>query len=194
MYYNIRMDKDFLIDTTKQIYRVTLLFPKKEPLRYNTRETANNVFNNYILKRKLFEEGKQKERYQKVLFEVQKDLDVLFGQLEVAKYQNWVSHFEILELQEKYQKIDLEIKKEIKELVFEKNNVKKEEKPEKIDPRKEKILETLKSKEKAQVRDIVEVLPKVSKRTIRRDFNDLMEKGIIRRIGTGNETFYSLNS
>jgi len=194
LYYNIRMDKDFLIDTTKQIYRVTLLFPKKEPLRYNTRETANNVFNNYILKRKLFEEGKQKERYQKVLFEVQKDLDVLFGQLEVAKYQNWVSHFEILELQEKYQKIDLEIKKEIKELVFEKNNVKKEEKPEKIDPRKEKILETLKSKEKAQVRDIVEVLPKVSKRTIRRDFNDLMEKGIIRRIGTGNETFYSLNS
>ncbi len=192
-----------LIDNTKHLYRLTLLFPKKEPLRYKAREIGNNILNNYSLKQRLLSENPgyfakdQKTRYQEVLFEIQKDLDILFNQLEIAKYQNWASYFEVLELQEKYQKTDLEIKKEIKELVFNKNT-KKEEKPvekkeAKLEPRKEKIIEAMKNQEKLQVQDIVKILPSVSKRTIRRDFNDLMEKRIIKRIGKGNETFYALN-
>ncbi len=192
-----------LIDNTKHLYRLTLLFPKKEPLRYKARETASNILNNYTLRKRLLSENPgyfakdQKTRYQEVLFEIQKDLDILFNQLEIAKYQNWASYFEVLELQEKYQKTDLEIKKEIKELVFNKNTEKKplvEKKTTKLDPRKEKIIEAIKNQEKVQVQDIVKVLPSVSKRTIRRDFNDLMEKGIIKRIGKGNETFYALSS
>jgi len=188
-----------LIEITKHLYRLTLLFPKKEPLRYKARETANNILNNYSLKKRLVSENPgyfakdQKTRYQEVLFEIQKDLDILFNQLEIAKYQNWASYFEVLELQEKYQKIDMENKAEIKELVFKKETPKKENSVQKFDPRKEKIMEVLKNKEKIQVQDIIKVLPIVSKRTIRRDFNDLIKKGIIKRVGKGNETFYALN-
>ncbi len=187
-----------LIEITKHLYRLTLLFPKKEPLRYKARETANNILNNYSLKKRLVSENPgyfakdQKIRYQEVLFEIQKDLDILFNQLEVAKYQNWASYFEVLELQEKYQKIDAENKAEIKELVFKKETPKKEKSVQKLDPRKEKIIEILKNQEKIQVQDVIRVLPNVSKRTIRRDLNDLIESGIVKRIGQNNETFYSL--
>ncbi len=193
------MEKDFLIETTKHLYRLTLLFPKKEPLRYKTREIGNIIFNNYILKERLLTDKSQKNRYHQVLFEIQKDLDILLSQLEIAKYQNWASHFEILELQEKYQKIDTEIKQAIKELVFIKTEPKEvKEKPVErkinvdFNSRQENIVSVLKNKEKIQVKDIITVLPNVTKRTIRRDLNDLMEKGVIKRIGQNNETFYAL--
>ncbi len=200
MYYNIVMEKGFLIEATKHLYQLTLLFPKKEPLRYKLREKANDLLDNYLLKERLtannpgsFAEN-QTARYHHSLFEIQKNIDTLLSQLEIVKYQNWVSYFEVLELQEKYQKVDLSIKGEIKEIVFETKEVKREEPAlKKLDSRKEKIIEVLKNKEKIQVKDIVEILPKVSKRTIRRDFNDLIEKGIIKRIGSNNETFYALN-
>ncbi|MDD5606604.1 MAG: DeoR family transcriptional regulator [Candidatus Pacebacteria bacterium] len=186
-----------LIEITKHLYKLTLLFPKKEPLRYRVRETANNILNNYSLKKRLVSSNPgyfakdQKTRYQEVLFEIQKDLDILFNQLEIAKYQNWASYFEVLELQQNYQKIDIENKTEIKELIFQKNN--KKEPVEKLDSRKEKIIQILKEKEKIQVQDIIKILPGFSKRTIRRDFNDLIEKSIIKRIGKNNETFYTIN-
>ena len=37
------MDKDFLIQLTTELYRLTLLFPKKEPLRYKMRELADEI-------------------------------------------------------------------------------------------------------------------------------------------------------
>ncbi len=59
--------------------------------------------------------------------------------------------------------------------------------------RQQKILEVLKEKGKAQVGDFTKIFPSTSKRTLRRDFRCLMEKGLVERIGEKNETFYQFN-
>ena len=37
------MDKEYLIQLAKNAYNLTLLFPKKDPLRYKVRELADEV-------------------------------------------------------------------------------------------------------------------------------------------------------
>ena len=62
-----------------------------------------------------------------------------------------------------------------------------------LSTRQEKILEFLKSKEKAQVWELQKMLPEpVTKRTLRRDMDDLMQKGRVERQGEWNGVFYKL--
>ena len=42
------MNKDFLIQLTNDLYKLTLLFPKKEPLRYKMRELADEILANSL--------------------------------------------------------------------------------------------------------------------------------------------------
>lgn len=58
--------------------------------------------------------------------------------------------------------------------------------------RQGKILEILSNKEKAQVSDIIKEIPKVTKRTIRRDLDDLLKRGQIIRSGEWNQVFYKI--
>ena len=58
--------------------------------------------------------------------------------------------------------------------------------------RQKKILEILQEKRNAQVKDFKEIFPSVSKRTLRRDFRYLMEKGLVQRVGERNSTYYQL--
>jgi len=37
------MDPNHLLQITNELYRLTLLFPKKEPLRYKMRELADDI-------------------------------------------------------------------------------------------------------------------------------------------------------
>ncbi len=212
------MDKDKIIELTNKIYRMTLLFPKKEPLRYKMREVSDDVlaglvtwevFHNPNPGRFLAVENSKKKD---LIFVVEKDFEILKSYFEVTKWQNWLSYFDVLELEEEYDKIKSNFKKEIEDLEEgEKNleieplfptsktegdrvsvtNVEKEKK-EKLDPRKEKILEILKEKGRAQVWEVKEILPEVSKRTLRRDFDQLLKLGLVERIGERNNTFYQL--
>jgi len=59
-----------------------------------------------------------------------------------------------------------------------------------LERRQKKILEVLKEKGKAQVGDFKMIFPAISKRTLRRDFRDLMEKGLVERMGEKNATIY----
>ena len=62
-----------------------------------------------------------------------------------------------------------------------------------LSARQEKILEFLKTKEKAQVWELQKMLPEpVTKRTLRRDMDDLMQKGRVERQGEWNGVFYKL--
>jgi len=175
-YYS--MDKQEIIELTNKIYQITLLFPKKEPLRYKMREVADEVL-----------AGAEIQQF-----------EVLDSYFEVAKWQNWVSYFDILELQEKYAKIKDAFRQEGGEIVEEKSL--KIEFPakiplgpvstEKLDERKEKILDILREMGRVQVYQVKEILPQVSKRTLRRDFDKLLRQGLVERIGQRNETFYQL--
>ena len=58
--------------------------------------------------------------------------------------------------------------------------------------RQNRIMEFLKEKGDAQVWEIQEIFPGVSKRTIRRDFVSLLKQGLIERTGERNTTAYRL--
>lgn len=240
------MDKDNIIQLTNKLYRLTLLFPKKEPLRYKMREIADDVLANLVVWEVFQASNPNKfigmeKREKELIFAIEKDLEVLNSYFEVAKWQTWVSFFDILEIEEEYDKIKRKVEEKAERFedkipekiskqigtssvnTIEKRTEKEKEEnshfkvdqitdktEESLDSRplalrvvlrksvrtelgserKAKILEILKEKGKVQVGEISEILPNVSKRTIRRDFVQLLDQGLIERIGEKNDTFY----
>ena len=176
------MDRNFLIKLTNNIYQLTLLFPKKEPLRYRMRELADEILANF---------------YKDQNPEIFKNLEVLDSFFEVAQNQNWASQNDILFLREEYSKLRGDFKNfEQPTQALEKiEAVPTEAKfaSQFSNSRQAKILEYLKEKGRAQVWEIKQVFPEVSKRTLRRDFEQMVNQGIIIRIGERNSTFYRLN-
>jgi len=61
-----------------------------------------------------------------------------------------------------------------------------------ISGRQKKILQILSEKGKAQVSDFKTVLTDVTKRTIRRDLDELLKNGEIIRVGEWNQVFYQV--
>ena len=189
------IEKNFLIQLTTNLYQLTLLFPKKEPLRYKMREVADEILTSF-LKKKISQNP------------VLEDLEILDSFFEIAKDQNWVAQDKILTLQKAYrilkskaeESIRESLQLEVKKATLPANSVilppdsssKKEEPSFRLNPRQEKIIEFLKENEKAQVWQIKQIFPNVSKRTLRRDFKFLLKQGIIERIGERNDTFYAL--
>jgi hypothetical protein len=166
------MDRAFLIQLTNAVYRLTLFFPKKEPLRYKMREVAVDIL------------AKTDE----------KDLEILNSFFEVALIQNWVKPADILTLKGEYDSLkgrlseqepissEPEASKEM--TIFNHNN----------SERKDKIMTFLKEKDKVQVWQVKEILPEVSKRTLRRDFEDMVGQGLVERVGEKNDTFYKIKT
>ena len=69
----------------------------------------------------------------------------------------------------------------------------KQKKPVQFTTRQRKIVEFLEKNERAQVMDLQTVLPDITKRTIRRDLDELLESGKIIRQGDFNQIFYKIN-
>lgn len=209
---------------TIKMYKLTLLFPKKEPLRYKIRAasldvlsdlTAWNILNAENDANFIFEDDNQTDE---LIFCAYRDLNTLNNYLEVAKWQNWISYFEVLKIQQECAIIISNFKMEAKRAKQAKppknlaklaHLIEKKEfaapppasNPQNIGKaniqlteRGEKILKILKEKGRAQVWEISELFPKISKRTIRRDFVELLEMGLIKRIGEKNNTFYELEA
>ena len=161
------MDKEYLTSLTEQIYRISILFPKKDPLRYKIREVAVEILEK-ILENKISQNP------------VIHDLEILDSFLEIAKSQNWASPKEIEEIQENYKKIKEEIFQKIAR--------------ESLNSRQEKILQILKERGKIQIWQLKEFFPQVSKRTLRRDLLKLISLGHVLRTGQGPETFYQIEN
>lgn len=205
---NTAMEKAHLLEMTNELYRLTLLFPKKEPLRYKMREVADEILANCLrwnLKQgseKIFSGYKMDTATPKIgINDLIGELEVLDGFFELVRAQNWVKSADLLTLQQKYQKLKEELKgNSTLNLTFKPKIEKKE--TEKIvaketigvgaEARQKKILEILREKGRAQVWEIKEIFPGISKRTLRRDFESLLKRGMVERIGERNNTFYRL--
>jgi hypothetical protein len=199
------MDKDYLLKTTTNLYRLTLLFPKKESLRFKTRELAGDIM------AKGTELLIGLDQPQNIFSDLKGDLEIMDSYLELAKNQDWVSPFDVLEIQQEYANIMKQVK------LMEESNIPLAEKSIKLDfpqeqpeksenrnifdgeagskeTRQQKILELLRSRESVQVGELMQVFPNVSKRTLRRDFECLLAKGIVNRLGEKSSTFYKLRA
>ena len=198
------MNKENLTQLTIKLYSLTLLFPKKEPLRYKLRELADETFTNYLRVNNSSDyknKGNLIKGFENPYPQVLESLEMLDALLEIAKVQNWVSPSEILNLQGEYNKIrkDIETPIQLPQHYETQGNENSEAKEaillnpaSTINERQRKILEILKEKEKVQAWELKRVIPEVSKRTIRRDFEHLLRQGLIARIGERNDTFYQL--
>ena len=246
------MDKNTFIALARNIYQLTLLFPKKEPLRYKLREASDDLVFEFIMK-----ENDYAGRMRRIF-------EVMTSYLEIAADQDWVAPVKIAEIENENKRIKQKLdeiemissaksesaacqnncvapKSETLErsapiagkdfiLVPEKETVSELVSPPRdlmapensaapaiveifaVDEqtaaaesgiggeqtaltasqiaRQNRIMEFLKEKGRAQVWEIQNIFPRVSKRTIRRDFCSMLEQGLIERTGERNTTAY----
>ncbi len=140
------MDKNYFINLTQKLYRLTFFFPEREPLRYKIREMADQILSNLVL----ILEGKIEERMDSS-FDVEKNIEMLDVLLELAKTQLWVGKEEIDKVQDNYAVIKREIE-EFNEILRKKMALREEkklltEKAERIEEERKKYQEQLRLQE-----------------------------------------------
>lgn len=145
------MDKNNLIEITNQLYQLTLLFPKKEPLRYKMRELADEILVNFLRIKISSNPSFKAVEGALQLFE---DLEILDSYFAIANLQNWVTPSKLFSIREEYDRIKkylIELKKENSFAVNQEREQPVSEKKKDLNERQQKILEILREKEKAQV-------------------------------------------
>jgi len=163
------MERDKFIKLTNAVYKVLEYLPESDPLKNRAKEKALAVMDNPNLK----------------------DIDSLLNYLEIAKSQGWINGLSLLIIQNEYEKI----KRNLKPCVADSRGA------EKTEPvscqgwteRQKKILSFLEQNGKGQVSDLMSVLTNVTKRTIRRDIDELLKSGKVSRMGEFNQVFYTVN-
>lgn len=171
------MFEDFYKKLSLAVYRVTELFPEREPLKFQIRELANEILKCLLL-------GQDKEKCSFFL-------KVLENYFDLAEAQNWVDSRNFLVLRREYDKIKKTLGNRL--ISWEKTGKmvqRKSKKREVSQQRKGKILEVLREKKKIHLKEITQIFPEVSKRTLIRDLEELYQQGEIIRIGNGRSSCY----
>lgn len=194
------MQENFL-KTINTTYKLLDFFPEGDPLKNRAKERALLIMEKLTL--------------DAVSSGLMDDILVLESYLELGKYQGWIDTVNFLIIKKEYQLIEASLQKQItnyKSQIPNKfriqnskvQNFKNDEisdtqlrhkeiapkNAENYSVRQGKILRILAQKENAQVQDIIKEMPDITKRTIRRDLDDLLKKGRITRIGEFNQIFY----
>lgn len=168
------MQREFFLKLAYATYRVADILPENEEIKSNIKDTATSIVAHLLLP--------EKERdglY--VIKEVQR----LQEYFNTAKSKQWVNPENFLILEREYDKI-IRLSEQYQQI-----SVSIPSTPS-LSERQKKILEILRSKEKTQVWELQKVLPEVTKRTLRRDLDDLLQLNIVERQGEWNEVFYRL--
>ncbi|HQK63980.1 MAG TPA: DeoR family transcriptional regulator [Candidatus Staskawiczbacteria bacterium] len=175
------MNEDFL-KTINAVYMLAEYFPEIDPLTMKIKEKVLDISESYV-------SGKSQK----------KEIDILLNYLAIAKQLGWMNAMNYLIICKGLEDIKRglkelpvapdasvdEDKKENQKLVFPETNIK-------LSDRQQKIMEFLRQKQRAQVADLQQVLPDVTKRTIRRDLDELLTAGQIARMGEFNQIFYQI--
>jgi len=196
--YFMIFNRDHIIKLTLVLYQVTDRFPKNEPLRVKIREKANDILAFLVSINPTLELEKKAK--------IVENIRAIKAYFEIAKRQSWVDPKNFDVLKREYNKIYQEIKniKNIQRETFVnvQNSVKEAEAVSKTpstkkaavittkekdspEQRQKKILELIQKNGKINLTELKLLFPKVSPRTLRRDMENLINKGIItrRRLG-----------
>jgi len=168
---------------TNAVYRVLEFFPESDPLKNRAKDKALEIMHNPKVE----------------------DIDVLLGYLWIGKMQGWINSVNFLIISNEYEKLKGEIKftSEVRQSPIEEPvqfqflpkrvvESKKKSEESKLSGRQKQIVDYLNKNERGQVMDLQRVLPKVTKRTIRRDLDSLLEAGRVIREGDFNQVVYKL--
>ena len=170
-------------------YRIGDLFPGKEPLRWQIKESMGKI---------LFETIKSQflpDSKTLVFAEIQ----ALKTMLDIAENQNWINSKNILILKQEYDKLAQEMKQvsrsinapNMPEKPVEVVVKPKSQKPvmPKLSPekRQERIVSMLNFRKRINLSDLKKIFPQVGSRTLRRDMEALLEQGLITRKRNGQK-------
>ena len=184
------MEEKFL-KLTNSVYKVLEYFPEADPLKNRAKDKALVIMETLV-------EAAPRDGASLAL--LGRDIDILLGYLWIAKTQKWLNSVNYLIIANEYEKIKEDIKPVI-ELTKKLPGMDSAPQEPKTPPapilgvetdRQKQILEFLSKNEKGQVMDLQTVLPDITKRTIRRDLDELLESGKIVRVGDFNQVFYQI--
>lgn len=189
------------VKLTSAVYNLLEYFPEADPLKNKAKEKALAVLENlsliftdegWLSLKDYFSGNRERAKLQTL-----EDIKILLNCLKLAKLQGWINGVSFLIVLNEYEKIEKEIglpiivsdctQKPIKS-VLNSNS-----KNFKLSNRQSKIIEFLKKNQKAQVMDLMAVLPDVTKRTIRRDLDELLKMGKVAREGEFNQVLYKIS-
>ena len=203
------MNRNFFVRLTFAAHRVADALPQEEQIAQEIRDGANSILSNLLLfiDKEVVAAGKKRD----LLFQLERQIDILLVYLERAKEEGWVNPKNFSLLEEEYGNIQdlLRIFEEVspsegssqeskvstrkeKELIEEQVEVEKMEVVAPLSQRQRRIIEFLRAKENAQVWELQKVLPEVTKRTLRRDLDELLQKNLVERKGEWNSVSYEL--
>lgn len=192
------MNQDFFVKLTLGAYRVTDLLASQGYEKGEIRNLANSVLAGLIL----FSETNPvtQEQKQSLVPKIQGEIDSLVRYIVGLKGSSKVEPKYVLILEKEYQKV-------AKWLQEQQTQISMEELPKpglgapktvlgikenSLSERQKKIMGILQNKEKTQVWELQKVLTEVTKRTLRRDLDDLLQHNLIERKGEWNAVFYRL--
>jgi len=201
------MNKDYLIKLTFSVFRLAENWEETNFLKFQIINFANQILIDFILLSASNPEPKLKKGFLK-------NIELIQGVFIEARNQKLIERKQYLLFQKEYRRIKNIIEEPV---LFESKQVKgdKAEKKEKVisseteketiketalevepvkdlNERQKKILEILKNKPSVQVWELKQILSDVSKRTLRRDLDELLKIGLVKRQGEWNEVFYNL--
>ena len=206
--------KDKIIKLTNAVYNLLEYFPEADPLKNKAKEKALAIMENlslvfadegWVSLKDYFSGNREKAKLQTL-----EDVGIILNCLKLAKLQGWINGVSFLIIFNEYEKIRKEIGPPIIIPVFEETKklweggtptisgenfeISDRQSPplHKVTARQSKILEFLQQNQKAQVMDLMAVLPDVTKRTIRRDLDELLKMGKVVREGEFNQVLYRI--
>lgn len=205
------MNRNFFIRLTFAVHRVADALPGSERVAEEIRETANKILADLII---LFDkEAARQEKKHNLIDQLRRQIDILLAAFQEAKQRAWVKAENFSLLESEYAKI-----RDLFALMANVNGngpsgenqdkqgqtwhaSQKNEEGEEVagyratgglTRRQRKIVEFLQVKQKAQVWELQKVLPEVTKRTLRRDLDELLQKNLVERKGEWNAVSYEL--
>jgi DNA-binding transcriptional ArsR family regulator len=191
--------QDKILKLTNAVYKLLEFFPESDPLKNRAKDKALAIMENLVSVNEI--SGWASFNKEKIKVQIYEDIDTLLGYLWIAKSQGWLNSANCLILANEYEKIRKGIEPAGTAAIPAKRDLGVEttrsEQPSVSvlkgeSDRQRQILEFLGKNEKAQVMDLQTILPDITKRTIRRDLDELLEMGKIIRLGDFNRVFYRL--
>jgi len=215
------MENDKYLKLTNTVYKVLEFFPESDPLKNRAKDKALVIMDSLILVNENggmpAEAGWTSFRdvinIQKTKAQILEDIDIFLGYLWIGKSQGWLNSVNYLIIANQYEKIksavspimadeprpegrenkpEVEPKEDDNPVLDDIAVIKDDPDYSGISERQKKIMGFLEKNQKAQVMDLQTILPDITKRTIRRDIDDLLEAGKIIRMGDFNQVFYQI--
>ena len=181
--------EDKFIQLSSAVYRSLDFFPEGEPLKNRAKDKVLAITEGLVYLQKNKDSGQLLE-----------DIEILLNYLKLAKSFGWIDSINFLIVSKEYENIRSQInvaspeKDKSAEKTVDHQLPKKQPKAPEflISERQKRILQILREKGQAQVSDFKTVLADVTKRTIRRDLDELLRNKEIIRVGEWNQVFYQI--